>query len=181
MQYFIVGSLLSIIIVVAGWLTCFYDRMTNIKIRVDTNRAHLYMEYQETNDLIQDLAQIVSNHTNQVQSIQPQAAVPTFHFADELLTGVTQSFWEQNIRLETLLSLSNLYPEIQADQDFIQIQQELYKLQQRTGLYRQSYIESVLTYNKFLSTFPNNIAALTLGIKELSHDPSYENPNPALR
>ena len=113
------------------------------------------MEYQETNDLIQDLAQIVSNHTNQVQSIQPQAAVPILStFTDELLTDVTQSFWEQNIRLETLLSLSICARKYKLTKTSFKYSKSSTSSATNFGLYRQSYIESVLTYNKFLSNIP---------------------------
>lgn len=178
MPYFIVGSLLSAIIMVAGWMTCFYNRMTDIKMRVDKSRANLYMEYEANNDLIQALAEIVFK-TNQAQEIKPKAAASTSrYFADTLLTNITHSFWEQNIRLKTLLKLSELCPEIQMDEDFVQIQQELQELEQRTQLYRQSHIEAVLVYNRFLSAFPNNIAANILGIKELPHSLPDNNPTP---
>jgi len=180
MQYLMAGSLLSIIIVAAGWLTIFYNRMTSLRMRVDTSQAHLYMQYAEKNDLIQAITELVSEHVNQEQGTRLKEAIaPTSaYFADTPLTAVIQSFWNQSIHLETLLQLSEFHPEIEANEAFIQIKKDLQELEQQTQLYRQFYIEAVLVYNNFLSRFPNNIPAMILGIRELPHSLPDNDPNP---
>jgi len=54
MQHVIVGSLLVMIIVIAGWLICFFNKTANKKILVDDSGAHLNLQLRKRNDLLQE-------------------------------------------------------------------------------------------------------------------------------
>lgn len=112
MQYFIVGALLIIIIIGAGWLIGFYNIHTNKKFLLDERRAKLE-SYQEKSMLL-----------------------------------------ISEIKAET-----NTYPE--SGSELVDLEIALIKQ-------AEVYNDQVVLYNEFLKVFPNNIAAMILGVKEAS-------------
>ncbi|MGY0797779.1 LemA family protein [Lysobacter sp. A286] len=62
-----------------------------------------------------------------------------------------------------LLMVSENYPQLKADQNFLQLQAQLEGTENRITVERQRYIESVQDYNTFIRQFPTNLTAMVFG------------------
>ena len=59
--------------------------------------------------------------------------------------------------LKTLFAVSEAYPDLKANQNFMKLQEELTATENRIGFARQHYNDSVSVYNTTLQKFPTNI------------------------
>ncbi len=69
--------------------------------------------------------------------------------ADNMLTGT----------LKSLFAVAEAYPDLKANQNFLQLQEELGSTENRLAAVRQSYNDSVLSYNTRIQTFPTDMIA----------------------
>jgi len=65
--------------------------------------------------------------------------------------------------LGRLFALSEAYPDLKANQNMMQLQEELTSTENKVGFSRQAFNDSVMDYNIYRETFPNIIVAGTLG------------------
>jgi LemA protein len=76
--------------------------------------------------------------------------------ADNMLTGA----------LKTLFAVAENYPDLKANQNFIQLQDELANTENKIAYARQHFNDSVLTYNNTIETYPGKIFAQRMGKTE---------------
>lgn len=70
----------------------------------------------------------------------------------------------QSSALSKLLAVSEAYPNLKADQNFLQLQKDLKGIEQQCALLRERYIKAVQTFNVSVRTFPSNLIAGNHGI-----------------
>ncbi|MBB1059227.1 LemA family protein [Marilutibacter spongiae] len=64
-----------------------------------------------------------------------------------------------------LLLVSEAYPQLKADQNFLQLQAQLEGTENRISVERQRYIQAVQDYNTYIRQFPTNLTAMVFGYK----------------
>jgi LemA protein len=67
--------------------------------------------------------------------------------------------------LRSLFAVSESYPDLKANQNFLALQQELAETEDRTAYARQYYNDSVLSYNNAIGTVPQSIFAVVFGFR----------------
>jgi LemA protein len=75
--------------------------------------------------------------------------------ANNMLTGA----------LKTLFAVAESYPDLKANQNFLQLQDELTHTEDKISYSRQHFNDSVLQFNNIIETFPGNIFANMMGKK----------------
>jgi LemA protein len=75
--------------------------------------------------------------------------------ADTMLTGA----------LKSLFAVAESYPDLKANQNFLQLQDELTHTEDKISYSRQHFNDSVLQFNNLIETFPGNIFANMMGKK----------------
>ena len=65
--------------------------------------------------------------------------------------------------LKSLFAVAESYPQLQASQNFMQLQQELSDLEAKIAFARQFYNDTTMKYNTALQSFPDNLIASMLG------------------
>ena len=61
--------------------------------------------------------------------------------------------------LKSLFAVAEAYPDLKANQNFLQLQEEVTSTEDRIAYARQFYNDSVLNYNNKIQTFPRNVIA----------------------
>ena len=70
--------------------------------------------------------------------------------------------------LGNLFALSESYPDLKANQNMLQLQEELTSTENKIAFARQAFNDSVTSYNNKRETFPSNIIAGVFGFKDKS-------------
>lgn len=69
--------------------------------------------------------------------------------------------------LKTLFAVSEAYPDLKANQNFLQLQKELGDTEDKIQAARRFYNTTVMTLNTAIQSFPGNLIAAPFGFKEM--------------
>jgi LemA protein len=130
-----------------------YDLIPNL-----VNVAKQYMEHEkETLEaVIQARNQAVSHEKEVAQNPDDPESMQKLMGAEQSLTGA----------MGRLFALSENYPDLKANQNMMQLTEELTSTENKIAFARQSFNDSVMTYNTNREKFPNNLIANAFGFKE---------------
>jgi LemA protein len=130
-------------------------------------------QYQRRSDLIPNLVETVKGYARQEQQVLTQvtearAKATQMQLPADVLTN-PEAFkqFEQNQgaltgALGRLLAVSEAYPQLKSDQNFLALQSQLEGTENRIAVARRDYIEAVQTYNTTLRTIPSRWIAAWL-------------------
>jgi len=130
-----------------------YDLIPNL---VETAKGYLKHEHETLADVIK--ARNIAYTASQTAAANPAdgAAVKSLLSAESGLTGA----------LSRLMVVSEQYPDLKANQNMMQLTEELTSTENKISFARQAYNDSVMVYNTARETFPNNLISGTFNFAE---------------
>jgi LemA protein len=152
--------ILAIVVVIALALIALYNRLVRLRNAVDNAWAQVEVQLKRRWDLIPNLVETVKGYAEheretfeavtQARTRAQQAQTPAETAQAEGILGAA---------LGRLFAVAEAYPELQADENFRQLQTELAETENRVAVSRQVYNDVVLTYNNAIQTFPGLVFA----------------------
>jgi len=152
-----IGLILLVIIVVILLLIFFgyYNRIIRLENRIDNSWAQIDVQLKRRADLIPNLMETVKGYmthekevlenVTKARSALMSAKTPQENVdADNMLTGA----------LKSLFAVAENYPDLKANQNFLNLQDELTNTENKVSYARQHYNDSVLVYNNIVETIP---------------------------
>jgi len=156
--------ILGIVLLVGLLLVVLYNRLVQQRNRVDNAWAQVEVQLKRRWDLIPNLVESVKGYAahergtfeavTEARTRAQNAKTPADTAAAEGILGAA---------LGRLFAIAEAYPELQADENFRQLQTELAETENRVAVSRQVYNDSVLTYNNTVQTFPGLLVAGPFG------------------
>lgn len=170
----IVGLLLVVVlalVVVGGMYVSAKNEMVRKKETITASWAQVDVVLQRRADLIPNLVETVKGIASQEQTVFIEVAKAR----SGLLGAKTpQDKIAANGQLDSALSrllvVSEKYPELKSNQNFLNLQDELAGTENRIATERRRYNESVKDYNTFIQLFPNSLFA---GFAGFSREDAY--------
>jgi LemA protein len=152
--------LLLLLLAVVGWVIGGYNRLVRSRVRIDEAWAQIDTQLQRRHDLIPNLVNTVKGYaahereTFEEVTAARAKAISVQGPADlaEAENGLTQA-------LGKLLAITENYPELKADQNFRQLQEELAHTENMVAGSRGHYNASVRDYDTARKVFPTSIIA----------------------
>jgi len=142
------------------WFIGAYNRLVGLRNRVDTEWAQVDVQLKRRYDLIPNLVETVKGYAAHERGTFEQV-VKARQMGMDAKTVPEQGQAENMISqaLRSIFALAEAYPELKANQNFLQLQGQLAELESVIAGARESYNESVLAYNNTVQMFPSNIVA----------------------
>ncbi len=172
---------LGIILLIVLWGGCGYNGMNAASKDVDQKWADVQSSYQRRSDLIPNLVETVKGaadfeKTTLTQVIQARASATQMKVnAEDLTPEKMQQFQASQGQLSQalgrLMVVSEQYPQLKANENFRDLQNQLEGTENRIKVSRDAFNASVKDYNIKVSNFPNNILA---GIFNKKERPSFQ-------
>ncbi len=137
-----------------------YNGLVRLKNRVENAWAQIDVQLRRRYDLIPNLVETVKGYASHER--ETLAAVVQARNAAMAAEGPAEAAQTENMltgALRQLFALSEAYPDLKANQNFAQLQEELTATESRIAFARQHYNDSGLGYNTKIETFPANIVA----------------------
>src|SRR6476661_2290761 len=162
MVWLIVLLVLLALIVIA--LIALYNRFVRYRNRVDNAWAQIEVQLKRRWDLIPNLVETVrgyAQHERGTFEAVTQARAAAQNAQGPAATAAAEGILGQ--ALGRLFAVAEAYPELQADENFRQLQSELAETENRIAVSRQVYNDTVLTYNNAIQTFPGVVLAGPFG------------------
>ncbi|MBR0336679.1 MAG: LemA family protein [Alistipes sp.] len=168
--------ILVVAIVLAIYGVTIYNTLATASQEVESAWANVETQYQRRSDLIPNLVNTVKGyaaHESQtlegVVAARAKATSVTIDGANmtaEQFAQFTEAQGEVTSALGRLIAVAENYPELKANQNFIELQSQLEGTENRIAVERQRYNEVVKAFNKRVVTFPNNIFASLFGFSK---------------
>ena len=144
-----------------------YNSLVSLKTRIDEALSQIDVQLKRRADLIPNLVESVKGYAKHEKTVFAQvtkarsamltAGTPAkMAQANDMLTGA----------LKSLFAVAEAYPQLQANQNFVQLQKELSDTEDKIAYSRQYYNTAVNEYNVKIRTFPNTLFNEQLGFHE---------------
>jgi len=179
---------LGIVAVIALWLIATYNGLVGGRNQAQTAWSQIDVQLKRRHDLIPNLVQVVKDAMGYEQEtltkvIQARNAAVAANAAGPAQAAPAEAALSQATR--GLLGLVESYPQLKANENIKQLQEELVSTENKIAFARQFYNDSVASYNTRRQSFPAVLAAASLGFGpiELFNMPETEKevPTVALR
>lgn len=157
-------TLLALALLSSG---CGYNTIQTMDERVNQAKGQIETQLQRRADLIPNLVETVKAYaTHERETLD---AVITARNAGLNAQGPAQQAQAENVisgALKSLFAVAEAYPELKANQNFLQLQEELTGTEGRIAYARQFYNDTVQRLNTKIQSFPANVMAGMFGFKE---------------
>ncbi len=152
--------LILIIIVIAIIIFGFYNSLVTSKNKVKNAWSQIDVQLQRRFDLIPNLVESVKGYMEHEKSVLEKVTELRTSWASAgTISEKAQLDNELTGALKTIISVAENYPELQANQNFSELQEELRNTENKISYSRQFYNDSVTMYNNKLEMVPTNIIA----------------------
>lgn len=168
-----IGIIIAIVAVLLLWGGCQYNGMMGADENVKKAWSNVESDYQRRNDLIPNLVNTVKGYADFEQKtltdvIEARAKATSVNInADNLtpekLAEFQQAQGEVSSTLSRLLVSVERYPDLKANQNFLDLQKQLEGTENRIKVARNDFNAAVEKYNVRVRRFPGNIIAKILG------------------
>lgn len=137
-----------------------YNKLVNSRNKVKDQWAQIDVQLKRRADLIPNLVETVKGYAKHEKNTLTEVIEARNKFVS---AGSINEEIEANNQLtdalNKLFALSESYPELKANQNFISLQNDLKDTEDKISYARQFYNDTVLTYNNLVQMFPSNIIA----------------------
>ena len=162
---------LGILVVLVGWAISMYNRFVELKNRFKNAFSQIDVQLKRRYDLIPNLVEtakgymkferetleaVISARNSAQAAVGKAAADPAnadamkaLTSAEGVLTGALGRFF----------ALAEAYPDLKANQNMLQLQEELSSTENKVAFARQAYNDAVMEYNTRIESFPDNVMA----------------------
>ena len=156
--------------------SCNYNSLVEQEQQVNQAWAQVENQYQRRADLIPNLVNTVKGYTTHVEEtltkvVEARAKATSItlnadNLDEETLAKYQQAQGELSGALKSLLAVTEAYPDLKANENFLNLQAQLEGTENRIATERKRYTEAVAEFNTSIKKFPTNIYAGWFGFKE---------------
>ena len=167
---------LALIAIIALWGVKSYNQFVTAEENVETAWSQVENQYQRRSDLIPNLVNTVKGYAaheqttlEQVIAARAQATAIKLDAA-QMTADQIQAFndaqGQLSMALGRLMAVSEAYPDLKANQNFLELQAQLEGTENRITVARNTFNEQAKAYNVLIRRFPKSIIAQQFGFEK---------------
>jgi LemA protein len=182
--YLLLGAFVSVF-----FSSCSYNSLVSKQEAVTSQWAQVENVYQRRADLIPNLVNTVKGYATHEQetltkviearSKATQVKIDANNLTEENLAKFEQAQAGVSSALSRLLAVAEAYPDLKANQNFLELQAQLEGTENRIAVERGKFNATVQDYNTSVRHFPANITAMMFGFKPKAYFQSREGSDKA--
>ena len=163
----IILGVVAVVILLIFWIIGAYNKLVKLRAHVKNAWAQIEVHLKRRFDLIPNLVSTVKGYaTHESETLEKViAARNKFATAPDLKSQMEASN-ELSGLLSRLMVLTENYPELKANTNFLQLQDDLKDTENKIAFTRQFYNDTAMKYNTAIQTFPTVIVAGLFNFKE---------------
>ncbi|MFD1002297.1 LemA family protein [Ohtaekwangia kribbensis] len=165
----VIGVILLLVLILYGFFAGRYNTMVELQENIPKEWAQVETQYQRRADLIPNLVNTVKGYANfeqetltkvvEARASATQVKIDPSNITPEQLQQFQQAQNGLSSALSRLLVVAENYPELKANQNFLDLQAQLEGTENRITVARTRFNEVVQPYNVYIKRFPNNMLA----------------------
>lgn len=168
-----------VIVLVALWGISSYNGLVSMDENVSNQWANVETQYQRRSDLIPNLVNTVkgyAKHESQTleavmaaRSQATQVKIDPSNCTPQQLAAYQKAQGDVTTALGKLLAITENYPDLKANQNFLELQSQLEGTENRINVARKDFNDTAKKYNTSLRRFPRNIIASMFGFEKRNY------------
>lgn len=175
------GLIITIVVIalVAIWGISSYNGLVSMDENVSNSWANVETQYQRRSDLIPNLVNTVkgyAKHESQTleavmaaRSQATQVKIDPSNCTPQQLAAYQKAQGDVTTALGKLLAITENYPDLKANQNFLELQSQLEGTENRINVARKDFNDTAKKYNTSLRRFPRNIIASMFGLEKRNY------------
>ena len=162
-----VGIIVLLVVIAGIYLWSTYNSLVTLKVRVDEAWSDITIQLKRRADLIPNIIESVkgyASHEAKVFQNVTEARAETLGAQTPAEASAAEGHMQT--ALKSIFAVSEAYPQLQASQNFLQLQSELVDTEDKIQAARRFYNGGVREFNTKTRTFPNTLFVKRLGFSE---------------
>jgi LemA protein len=156
--------ILAIIVIAVIWVIGIYNGLVRLKNRVDEAWSDIDVQLKRRYDLIPNLVNTVKGYaTHEREVFEKVTEARTRAMGAQSAADKAQAENALSQTLKSLFAVAENYPDLKANQNFLELQRELTDTEDKIQAARRFYNGNVRDFNTKIQIFPNNMIAGSLG------------------
>ena len=166
----LVWIIVGIIALVILMFIYFYNKFVSQGNRIDNSLAQIDVQLKRRAELIPNLIETVKGYAKHEKSIMTEVtnARKALLSAKDLPSRVKANNQLESA-LKSIFAIAENYPQLRANENFIELQRELSSTEDKIAYSRQYYNDTILDFNNSIKTFPGTFFAKIFSVKERPH------------
>ncbi len=159
--------ILGVLVILFVWVAATYNRLVRLQVRAEEAWRDIDTLLRKRADLIPNLVETVkgyAGHEREVFEKVAEARSASLKASTPREQGEADNFLQET--LKSLFAVVENYPELKANQNFLELQQSLEELETEIARSRRYYNAVVRDLNTKIKVFPSNLIANLFGIRE---------------
>lgn len=175
------GLIITIVVIalVAIWGISSYNGLVSMDENVSNSWANVETQYQRRSDLIPNLVNTVKGYAKHesetlesvmaARSQATQVKIDPSNCTPQQLAAYQKAQGDVTTALGKLLAITENYPDLKANQNFLELQSQLEGTENRINVARKDFNDTAKKYNTSLRRFPRNIVASMFGFEKRNY------------
>jgi LemA protein len=168
MEWLIPVLIVVVLVAIAGiYLWATYNSLVTLKVRVDEAWSDITVQLKRRADLIPNLIEAVKGYAAHEKSVfenVTRARAETMSAQGPVDAAAAENHMQS--ALKSIFAVAEAYPQLQASQNYLQLQGELVDTEDKIQASRRFYNGGVRELNTKMQTFPNHTFAKQLGFSQ---------------
>ena len=163
----VVGIIVLLVVIIGIYLWATYNALVTLNVRVDEAWSDITVQLKRRADLIPNLIEAVKGyaaHEKEVFENVTKARAETLTAQTPAEAGAAENHMQP--ALKSIFAVAEAYPQLQASQNFLQLQAELVDTEDKIQASRRFYNGGVRELNTKIKVFPNTLFVRGLGFNE---------------
>jgi len=162
--------ILAIVVVMIGLGVLLYNRLIRLRNKVEEAWAQIDVQLQRRHDLIPNLVNTVKGYAEHEKSVfEEVTAARAAAVSAQGAAAAGQAEDALGAALGRLFAVAENYPQLKADANFRQLQEELSDTEDKVAFARQYYNDNVREWNTRISSVPDMLVARMMGAQKAEY------------
>lgn len=159
--------LIGIIVIVILYFVSLYNKLVRMRNEIKNAWAQIDVQLKRRHDLIPNLLEAVKGYMkHERETLESVIAARAQAVNANGVADTAQAETHLTTALDKLLAVVENYPDLKANQNFANLQEELSSTENRIAFARQYFNDSVLKLNNQIEIFPSNMIASSMNFKK---------------
>ncbi len=163
----IIVAVLAVILLIVVWLIATYNNLVRLRNKVKDQWSQVDVQLKRRFDLIPNIVETVKGYAkHEKETFEAVVKARNTALSASSKEAEIKADGELSGALNKLLALTEAYPELKTNENFLSLQSELTEVEEKISFARQFYNDTVMQYKNAIETFPTVLIAGMLGFKE---------------
>lgn len=158
--------ILVVVALILVWFIGVYNALVSLRNKVRNQFSQIDIQLKKRFDLIPNLVETVKGYAkHESETLEKVMAARNSYASAKTDSEKVESANELTKQVTRLFAIAEAYPDLKANTNFLNLQDQLKEIEDKISYARQFYNDSVMVYNNKIQMFPSNLVAGICGFK----------------